>query len=413
MLDLSAGWPSVPLGKTLSRIDAGNSPDLPDRPAESGDWGVLKVSAVKPDGIHSNENKVVSRPDLIDPNLEVRPGDVIITRANTPDLIGLACFVRQVQPQLMLSDKTLRLVVDRNVADPRFVAHALAAPSARRQISRAGTGSSGSMKNISQRDIRSLLIPHPPLSAQRRVSEILDSVDEAIRSTERLVRKAEDVMGAAVRRTLEIALAASGSSAISTVEREFDLKAGITLGPHRVPRRRPTPYLRVANVQRGHLRLDDIAMLEASECDISMYSLRPGDLLIVEGHANPQEIGRCAIVRSAISPLLFQNHLFRLRPRRLEREYCHLWLNSDFARSYWHRVCATSSGLYTINAKQLRSLSVFAPELSEQRKIVAVAKAHEKRLASERKQLGKLRCLKQGLIEDLLTGRIRLRTGEA
>lgn len=63
----------------------------------------------------------------------------------------------------MLSDKTLRLNVDSMVAAPEFIGYLLAASSSRRQIETNGTGSSGSMKNISQDEIRSIVIPLPSL----------------------------------------------------------------------------------------------------------------------------------------------------------------------------------------------------------------------------------------------------------
>jgi type I restriction enzyme, S subunit len=162
-------WTVGLLGKVLASIDAGRSPDLPDRPAQAGEWGVLKVSAVRPDGLQEDENKVVTRPSLIDAEIEVKHGDLLISRANTPALVGLACYVRRSRPGLMLSDKTLRLNIDSELAVPEFVGYSLQSPSCRRQIETSGTGSSGSMKNISQDEIRSLIIPLPGIQEQYRI----------------------------------------------------------------------------------------------------------------------------------------------------------------------------------------------------------------------------------------------------
>jgi len=89
----------------------------------------------------------------------------------------------------MLSDKTLRLNVDSALASPEFINYLLQAPFARRQIETSGTGSSGSMKNISQNEIRSLILPLPGIKEQRRLAKILDAADESIRSTERFITK--------------------------------------------------------------------------------------------------------------------------------------------------------------------------------------------------------------------------------
>lgn len=163
----------VPLSSWLDRIEAGKSPLAQDTPAGDGEWGVLKVSAVQADGFLGSENKVVRDAEFINPQFEVRSGDLLMTRANTEDLVGLACVVENPPPRLMLSDKTLRLVVDDSMADVGFVAAVLSNPVVRAQIKSAATGTSGSMKNISQGSIERLLVPDVPLEEQRRVQAAL------------------------------------------------------------------------------------------------------------------------------------------------------------------------------------------------------------------------------------------------
>jgi len=177
---LPAGWLVDRLGAHLIAIEAGHSPDVPDRPASPGEWGVLKVSAVRPDGFQSNENKAVTERALIDPKDEVHNGDVLITRANTPQLVGLACVVTGGPQRLLLSDKTLRLIVNGATAYPEYACLLLQSPIARAQIEVNGTGSSGSMKNISQQEIRDLLLPWPSLAEQRRICERSHAIADRI-----------------------------------------------------------------------------------------------------------------------------------------------------------------------------------------------------------------------------------------
>ncbi|MFC9221082.1 hypothetical protein ACFT8W_09885 [Streptomyces hygroscopicus] len=158
----------VKLGSWLRGFEAGKSPLAEDTPAGEGEWGVLKVSAVQRGWFNAVENKVVRDPALINPRFEVRPGDLIMTRANTEDLVGLACVAHNPPRRLMLSDKTLRLVVDHSIADPEFVELVLMEPGVRRQVKAAATGTSGSMKNIGQNAIQGLLVPDVSLDDQRR-----------------------------------------------------------------------------------------------------------------------------------------------------------------------------------------------------------------------------------------------------
>ncbi len=104
-------WQLSALEAALEGIDAGKSPDYPDQPVPPGEWGVLKVSAIWPQGFRPHENKWVTKPTHRNPEYEVHEEDLLISRSNTYDLVGLVCVVRNAPPHLMLCDKTLRLRV--------------------------------------------------------------------------------------------------------------------------------------------------------------------------------------------------------------------------------------------------------------------------------------------------------------
>ncbi|MEW2300993.1 restriction endonuclease subunit S [Streptomyces sp. NPDC006655] len=173
----AGGFRITTVGSLLESIEAGHSPDLEDKPAGEGQWGVLKVSAVGREGFRPRENKRVDDPSLIDSSTEVRPGDLLMTRANTPELVGTACVVERVRSGLMLSDKTLRLVMC-DAGDPGFLALLLRQPELRKQIEIAATGTSNSMKNISQESIRNLVVPWPSKALQADVLSKSAAVSE-------------------------------------------------------------------------------------------------------------------------------------------------------------------------------------------------------------------------------------------
>jgi type I restriction enzyme, S subunit len=192
-------WDAVPLKEALSYIDAGKSPTCLTRPAGAGEWGILKVSAIRPDGFKANENKAVKSTAHITKAYEVKDGDLLISRANTYELVGIVCFVRNPIQQLMLCDKTLRLNVDKKRAATEFLFHVLQMPSVRSQIEINATGSSGSMKNISQTTIESLVVPLPvQLEEQEMIIRRLNSHDLfssiEVRKREKLARIKQGLM---------------------------------------------------------------------------------------------------------------------------------------------------------------------------------------------------------------------------
>lgn len=144
----------------LDRIEGGRSPKGSDVPPRDDQFGVLKVSAVTRLGFIPSESKTVDDVGVFAHHHRVAEGDALITRANTAALVGQACLVEEPQYNLFLCDKTLRLVPAESVPSGAIVA-ALNSPQARDQLSSAATGTSASMKNISQTDIMNVRIQWP------------------------------------------------------------------------------------------------------------------------------------------------------------------------------------------------------------------------------------------------------------
>lgn len=190
--------PSGRLADALTGIEAGKSFMCSDAPAPVGAWGVLKVSAVRPEGFVSAENKQVENLRLVDPRFEVADGDLLMTRANTPELVGAACYVLGTQRRLLLCDKTLRLR-PKPEALSQFLWLWLQTPVARRHVDAHATGTSAGMKNISQAAIRSLPLHMPSLAEQERLIRPIVALSDhiqAMKATSDKLRKLKSGLSA-------------------------------------------------------------------------------------------------------------------------------------------------------------------------------------------------------------------------
>lgn len=176
---------ALALGDVVLGISGGRSPATTGKPAMPEMDGVLKVSAVRPLEFAEGECKELPFGHPLTPAMEVQPGDVLITRANTPERVGTVCRVPPgVRSGLYLCDKTLRITPNPSLVDPSFLTHALNSSGARAHLSSSATGTSKSMYNVSQDKIRATPIWIPPLERQHQVADLLDSVLSTQRALE-------------------------------------------------------------------------------------------------------------------------------------------------------------------------------------------------------------------------------------
>ncbi|WP_328344502.1 restriction endonuclease subunit S [Micromonospora sp. NBC_00421] len=189
MTDLPPGWEWCTLGDLVTRIEAGKSFTCHPRPARDNEWGVLKVSAMTWGEFREQENKAVPEGREFDPRYEVRPGDILVSRANTEQYVGAPVLVRKCRPRLLLSDKSLRLVPSPEI-DSAWLLRVLSSPSIRRQISARASGQQDSMRNISQQALLSLELPIPPLAEQRRIVAALEGYLSKVKGADALLASA-------------------------------------------------------------------------------------------------------------------------------------------------------------------------------------------------------------------------------
>jgi type I restriction enzyme S subunit len=163
-------FPVIRLSDVVADLENGWSPQCLNRPAELGEWGVLKLGAVSFGTFNENENKAL--PPALKPRfeLEVKNGQVLISRANITRLVGACVFIEKVRPHLMLSDKIFRVVFRENsIIEPAYLAEVMKIPQLRVQIESAATGTSATMQNITKPSLLALRLPLPPLVVQRQM----------------------------------------------------------------------------------------------------------------------------------------------------------------------------------------------------------------------------------------------------
>jgi type I restriction enzyme S subunit len=196
----ASSWPTAPLGDHIEAIEGGVNFNPVGENDPASDWRVLKVSAVSWSDFLAEESKPISPTESFSEKLIVQRGDLIMSRANTVELVGAVARVRTPPPKVLLPDKLWRLKLRTKSLLPDYLLYALRGRVVRREIEIRASGTSGSMKNISKEDVRDLRLPVPPLPLQQKFAALVERV-ERLRAVQReALRQAEHLFASLLHR---------------------------------------------------------------------------------------------------------------------------------------------------------------------------------------------------------------------
>lgn len=170
------------------------------------------------------------------------------------------------------------------------------------------------------------------------------------------------------------------------------------------------PYLRVANVQDGHLDLSEMKRIRIRKSEIGRYRLLPGDVVLTEG-GDFDKLGRGFIWRGELELCVHQNHVFAVRPNRecLLPEFFAYLAQSPYGKAYFLKVAHKTTNLACINSTKLKAFpTLIPPKLDEQFEIVRILDALDRKIALHRQKRAVLEELFQSLLHKLMTGGIRV-----
>lgn len=284
----------------------------------------------------------------------------------------------------------------------------------------AATGVPG----LTRRDAHYIFGAFPPPTEAADIATTLQLADDAVLVAERKLAEAHRLKTALMQQLFTRGIPERHTrfkpTKIGEIPEEWDLVplwklanpvSGIALNSDRDPKSNPYRYLTVIHVQRERLDLEDVRYMELFAQEVRASLIEVGDILVVEGHANPAEIGRAALATEQVSGFAYQNHLFcvRLQPNvAFNRLFLLGVLNSARVRRHWRATCNTSSGLNTINRRGLRRLLIQRPKEDEQEHVSQMLCAANDNIAACEGELTALNQLKRSLLQNLMTGRVRV-----
>jgi type I restriction enzyme S subunit len=312
------------------------------------------------------------RPDEVRSGTYFENGDVLLARITPCFENGKIAVVSEVPNGWGYATTEVYALRSEQLV-PTYLAYALRSDQARRALLRAMEGATGRMR-VPREALESLKIPVPPVSEQRRIVARLDGVSSVL-----AVATAALTLASARRVHFLLAsqrdiLARWPGGVLGDVA---DVRSGLAKGRRTAGTTRPYPYLRAGNVGKGELLLEEIKEIEATETEAERFALQPGDVLMVEGSGSPGRLGQGGLWQGEVPGCLHQNHVFAARPNEalIDPRYLAWALQGPEARAQFRGMAKTTSGLTTLNKKQVMTVRIPLPPRDQQGAVVAELEA--------------------------------------
>ena len=261
---------------------------------------------------------------------------------------------------------------------------------------------------------------------QKYLSQKEGRIDSTIKSLRRLLERIDEYSSATITGFIQNGYSDNKESVsglekwLENIPRSWDIiklkyladvRTGVTKGSYRQENDTVSiPYLRVANVQDGHLDLSKVKNIELPPSEVDNYLLKPGDILMNEG-GDFDKLGRGTVWDGEINPCIHQNHVFAVRPKdQTHSEWISKLTESKPYKHYFKINSKQSTNLASISATDIKELPIILPPEDERMEILNRLNDKESSLSnisdSAESMISALEEKRQALITAAVTGQI-------
>jgi type I restriction enzyme S subunit len=404
---MNRGWKNGRVGELISSLESGISVNGEDGVPADNEQAVLKVSAVTYGKFNPNASKKISGHELQRAKCIPKKGQIIISRSNTPELVGASCYIDKDYPNRFLPDKLWQTVPRKDIdVDLRWLAYFLASPWARFRLSNLATGTSKSMKNITKGELLTLPVPIPPFREQQEIASFLKHWDKAIEKTETLIAAKEKQFEWLCQQYFK------PGNATNSNWKKYKIKNFVTVRNEREIPTEEAPLYSLT-IESGVTAKTDRYNREFLVTDKNAKTYKvvhPKDIVF-----NPANLRWGAIARSEV------DHRVVLSPIYEVLEVDESKINSDFLT---HALtCSRQISIFskmvegTLVERMAVKINTFLncyiylpPSKEEQYEIAQVLNLSKSEIAVLKELVNKYRLQKRGLMQKLLTGEWQVST---
>jgi len=344
----------------------------------------------------------------------VEQGDLVMSRNQS---VGVVSYVDSKKPFVLGQDTVLIKAIH---ADWRFIYYTLQSDLVQRQIAKSAGGSTFSRINLS--DIRALNIKTPAICEQDKISQILTAWDKAISVTEKLLTNSQQQKKALMQQLLtgkkrlldENGVRFSGEWEYTIFGKLGDTYTGLT-GKTKEDFGAGKPYIPYINIfKNSRIDIQNLEYVQVND-DERQSVVKYGDIFFTTSSETPEEVGMSSVLLEEVSEVFLNSFCFGFRLNNFETlipKYARYLFRSEHVR---RQISTLGQGAtrYNLSKRQLIKLELKLPCVEEQQKIAAVLSAADAEISTLEKKLACLRDEKKALMQQLLTGKRRVKVDEA
>lgn len=275
---------------------------------------------------------------------------------------------------------------------------------------------------LNQEKIDRIPVAVPPLEEQKEISSVLDLIRSVIEEQERALSVTQELKRATMRELFTRGLRGEKQkeTEIGLVPKSWDvvpfekvrewLQYGTSIRCGTSPTK--CPVLRIPNIEQGRVDSSDLKYCELSEKEAANYELQHGDLIFIRTNGVLERLGCCAVYEGTPSNALFASYLIRARPLNnlVVPRFATYFFGSQLGTSLIAgRATPAADGKYNLNTGIIDSIPLpLPPTLDEQREIVEILDAIDKKIDLHKRKKTVLEELFKSLLHKLMTGEIRV-----
>ncbi len=263
-------------------------------------------------------------------------------------------------------------------------------------------GRGATFKEISKSIVESIEIPLPEVNQQKEIAEKFKKLEQLISLRKQQLAKLDELVKARFVEMFGDVLLNSMQWPAKTLENMADIVSGITKGRKTAEADlQEVPYMAVSNVKDGYIDWTTVKTILATRQEIEQYRLMPDDILMTEG-GDPDKVGRGAIIKVPLKNSIHQNHIFRVRldEQEILPSFFAEYLRHQKAKRYFLGCAKQTTGIASINMRQLRALPTLVPPLSLQKQFAAFVERVDQQKQTVQQSLEKLELMKNALMQE-------------